>query len=548
LNFYNRTEDDKLSCIHRCYFEADHGNIYDALERIKDLQQEFPNDPKINFAEAQLKEDFLGQGVKSRELYKNAYDLDNNHFLAIFHLMDLSPDEDEFRKWANILFKTPNGGDMADNMIKMVKVTLKDFDSGLKYFNWLIGNSQLKYKEQSYGSSASGIEIALINYENYEDIDEVDLRRNRAESWRLIDKEADAKIHNYGLSNPNKRLSLMEAYKELENVIEIDEYDAELWNLKSAWAYLLDKSEDSIKYAEKAIKLRPHNYPKPYHNKALAYSKLKMYDNALKCAKKARLEAKNGNFPSDVKMADSFMKDLSYQKKPFEMKHVETIANTVLIYTHKFSDKYIKLYNLSLNDISKFILKGINKSSTSQEYINLMAELLSTFPSETVFRANLNLFDRGKFEINEKCLIAALYLATHSEGMARRDAGKFILISILANFKVDKIREIYRRLILAPSEAASNELSQLNNIMIQEINLFGSVGPEYLYESIVKQNPITPEEMELAQKEILKRFIYLNEPPEDLYLLFGGPDNSPSPKGLKLGSFINRFRGNRKRL
>jgi hypothetical protein len=63
LNFYNRTEEDKLSCINRCYFEADHGNIYDALERIKDLQQEFPDDPKVIFTEAQLREDFLGQGV-----------------------------------------------------------------------------------------------------------------------------------------------------------------------------------------------------------------------------------------------------------------------------------------------------------------------------------------------------------------------------------------------------------------------------------------------------------------------------------------------------
>ena len=431
----------------------------------------------------------------------------------------------------------------ANNMKKMVQNTLKDFDSGLNYLNWLIENSQLKYKEQSYGACASGIEIALIKYENSYGIDEIDLRRNRAESLRLIDKEADAKIHDYGLNNPNDCLSLFEAYKELEDAIEIDEYDAELWNLKSAWAFLLGKSEDSIKYAEKSIELRPHNYPKPYQNEALAYSKLKNYDAALECAKKALSEAKAGNLQADVKMAESFMKELPYQRRPFELKKIETIANLILDYVHKYSDKNIKQYKLSIDDISNFILNKINKNSSSQDYINLMAELLSTFPSETVFRANLNLFDKRKYDINEKCLIASLYLLVHSDGISRRDVGKFILISILASFKVDRMRDLYRRLILAPSEGASNELSQLNKIMDEEINHFGIFGPEYLHDSIVIQNPINPAEIEIAKEEILNRFVYLNEPPENIRLLFGGPGNSPSPKEFM--GFIKRFVGYR---
>jgi hypothetical protein len=81
-----------------------------------------------------------------------------------------------------------------------------------------------------------------------------------------------------------------------------------------------------------------------------------------------------------------------------------------------------------------------------------MAEVLSAFPPEIVFRVNLKIFDNKNVEIHEKCLISSLFIATYSTGIQRTDTTKFILMSILAAKNLNIIKSIYRELILAPQQ------------------------------------------------------------------------------------------------
>jgi tetratricopeptide (TPR) repeat protein len=547
LRFYDRTQDDKDSCINRCYFEADHGNIYDTLRRIDDLDKEFQDDPKVYYAKGRLIEDFLGKGKKARELFKRSYELENTNSLALLNIMGLSRNENEFRKWANIVLNLSNDEIITEKVKKDVKYTLDEYINE-NYFEWLISKATLEYKNKDYGLCASTLEIALDNFDYSSDLDLVELRRQRAWCLREIDKSSDAKRAQYLLNIPPKeRLSLHEALKELDNAIALDEFYPELWNFKSAWLILLRKYEEAIICAKKAIELRPKNYPRPYTNIAVAYSGLKMFSEAREYAEKSELEAKSSKSSEDFLIVKNFLKKLEKLEKGSQIDDLEVISNLIIAYVHKFGEKNIKQYNLSFNKLATFIQRKINKNSSSQDYINIMAEMLSTFPPETIFLATLKLFDKGKIEIHEKCLIATLYLVVNSEGIARRDAVKFIIISILANFKVDRIRVLYRRLILAPSEAADDKLSNLNDIINQEMKDMGDAGNEYLYPFIVKQAPSSPLEIDNAKKEILYRFDNLEEPPQYFNMLFSGSGFKPGPISSKVWSVLNRLH-NRKRL
>ncbi|OPX57341.1 MAG: Tetratricopeptide repeat protein [Methanobacterium sp. PtaB.Bin024] len=537
MRFYSKTQEEKIDCINRCFFETDHGYLFEAMERIKDLGQEF-HDSKVYYAEGVLRRDFLGQGNRARELFEKAYNLDNNHVFALHNILALSVNEDNFRKWAQKILNSSDNEDITREDIKKAKYWLNKLDSGLDYKEYLMERSIFDINHGNHGSGAATLEIVLTNYEQSLGTELPMMRRTRAESLRTLDKELEGR-RNISVQRipPNERLVLQEAFYELEKAIQSDEYDPELWNLKSAWAILLGKPENAIDYAEKSIELGIQNYPKPYYNLALAYSKLKKFDESYKFAAKSVSEAKAADSGLDIKMAESFIKDLPRIETGFQTYNFELYTNLYMEDVRNFSEKFLTQWNLKEKKISAFILNKLDKKSSTSDYINVMAEVLSAFPPEIVFRVNLKIFDNKNVEIHEKCLISSLFIATYSTGIQRTDTTKFILMSILAAKNLNIIKSIYRELILAPSAASEGDFSKLNTIISSEINRLGQVG---LNELITNQNPITSQEIVQAEK-MLKRFELMEEPSDYINLL---SRNNCNPSSRLLRRVINRISNN----
>ena len=67
MNLYKLDKEDKINYINRSFFDAEHGWITLALNRLESLLNEFPNDPQVLYAEGLIRKDFLGQGIKAEE-------------------------------------------------------------------------------------------------------------------------------------------------------------------------------------------------------------------------------------------------------------------------------------------------------------------------------------------------------------------------------------------------------------------------------------------------------------------------------------------------
>src|SRR4051812_34321450 len=107
MRFYKRTRDDKLNAGRRSLEEAERGQVHLALERLRDLSAEFPNDPEVLYVEGLLRQDHLGQGIMARELFERVYNLippsdprlaETRAFAACNAAM-LSRDEAELQRW-----------------------------------------------------------------------------------------------------------------------------------------------------------------------------------------------------------------------------------------------------------------------------------------------------------------------------------------------------------------------------------------------------------------------------------------------------------------
>ena len=73
MKFYQPVSENIAFLIQRCYFEADQTRVALALERLGALQERFPNDARISYAEGLVRRDYLGQGLRARDLFEKAY-------------------------------------------------------------------------------------------------------------------------------------------------------------------------------------------------------------------------------------------------------------------------------------------------------------------------------------------------------------------------------------------------------------------------------------------------------------------------------------------
>ncbi|MCK4824526.1 hypothetical protein KA005_52730, partial [bacterium] len=476
-----------------------------ALVRLEDLQNEFPNDAQIIYAEGLIRKDYLGQGIKAGDLFRTAYEIDNSHPFAACNATLFAGNEQDFLKWAE-LSKEIAPDDKS--LIQLIAGTKKNLEGGVKYGVLLVDAAQQHFKAKNFGFSAAFAEIALQTEQIPPD-SVANLRRGRAQSLRSLDQEA----HHYRetiMENfpPEERLALHEALEELDRAISIDEFNAELWNLKSAWNNLMGENEVSVRYADKAINLRPFHYPKPYHNKAAALWKLNRREEALDCARESLKYAESDKLLADIKISNNMIKDFSTKRKIPSLSDLEPMIKHILNAAYISSDQEIGQMSKELGfsnrkAFMKLVNGVVNRGKSTdvnwnQGYIQIITDLLTGFIPETVFKIVLHVSDRSK-KVHSNLLHAALYVACHSMGSIQRDTSRFLVLTIFGAIKGPAIQKAYQEAILIPSATANDEFSHLDSIMREELNSINPILPKL----IAEQETTNQEEQNRAEHTTL---------------------------------------------
>jgi len=507
-NIYKQT--DKINTINRCFFDAEHGWLTRALKRLGDALKEFPNDPQIEYAEALIRKDFLGQGLKAQELFLEA----NTHAT------------DRRKSNENYLFSTFNATKYARNekeFMERVEIarSLAPDDSDLRFFNQILaslrdGNSYgallghavgVHQSESQHGECASFAELALQSEEHSLD-DELGLRKARMASLRELDKAAEAsrntRVEGFP---PEERLTLQEAMVEMEIALTLDPEDHMLWNFKSGWLCLLDRHEEAIVAADRSLTLCPEGYVKPLTNKALALQKQGRKDESKEIAQKALSESEiiGDEGKGDKELAQRILESLAATQIPDEYMlgfMAERIFQSVQLTAQQ------EMAQWKGSKAGDQILKGLKHRVSilgekwSNDYVKIMEEILCDFCPETGYVTIMRLAD-SRQEAYQHCLHAVLYIAAHQNGIMQQDACRFLIFLILGAGKYNLIRKIYREAILGSTAVGPGEFSNLEQNMRQEILNFNPI----ILKLVAEQATLNPNEIVWARNITMARFI-----------------------------------------
>jgi tetratricopeptide (TPR) repeat protein len=516
MNLYQLDKEDKINCINRSFFDAEHGWITLALNRLESLFSEFPNDPQVLYSEGLIRKDFLGQGIKAEEYFlaaqKNASERSKRNEIypfATFNSAKYARNINEYNRQKKIARElAPNDPDLV--FFDEINHALSN---GMNYAE-ILANAVAEYQHHGkHGDCAAFAELALQAGEHSLD-DEMSLRRARMGALRELDKVASNSRNTRGENYPpEERLTLHEAMAEMEQALSLDPEDHTLWNFKSAWLYLLNKPEEAIVAADRALALCPVGYVKPHHNKALIYAQMKKWDEARRNAEKALDEAQKLGEEglADRELAQRFLADMDtpelsdHQKLVFFAKR---IVNAAVLTAKQEMTQWKGPGEGAEPSDGTGILKGLKDRVAivgrrwNPRYISLMAEFLIFFCPETAWMGVLKLSDSHQEEY-QHCINSVLYIAAHEDGVKRRDACRFMIILLLGAKEPDLIRKSYREAVLGPTAVELGGFKNLEHHMREEM---ARLNPA-LIKLVADQPPLTQEEFEWAKRITMSRFL-----------------------------------------
>lgn len=508
-SFYKQDQEDKRNSINRCFFDAEHGWVSLALDRLAQLHEEFPDDPQVHYAEALIRKDFLGQGLSAEQEFLIAQEkatnrsrTNENYLFSTFNAAKYARNITEYRRQAAIARElAPDDADIG--LFNQIDGALHQ---GARYGEILFGAVAEYQRYQKHGDCAALAEIAL-QADKYNVEDELSLRRARMASLRELDKAAEASRQVRGEDfPPEERLTLQDAMKELELALQLDGEDHILWNFKSAWDFTLDRPEDSIAAADKALSVCPAGYFKPMTNKALSLIKLRKIEEARKILNEVLDQTADEEEcgKQDRSLAKNMIKGLELPVA--EDKEMLSALSERYTNAAGLTSKH-ELTQGKRGSDGEELLRGLKRRVTmagsvwSASYVRIIAEMLVFFSAETTWVAVLKLSQQHPKEYDH-CLHAALYLACHSTGVYRRDACRFLICIILGARDPDKIREVYREAIIGVSEEGPGEFKNLDRYMREELHRVNPV----LVKLVAEQSPLSEDERQKAREVTLSRF------------------------------------------
>ena len=456
---------DLMDTITMSNYNADHGRVSLALERLKDLEMELGENPRISYAEGLLWSSSLGQGRKAYECFARAVELDPGYVNAACNACYFAPTEEEYRKYCDLL----------SHLSPMeAQRFIHRLGQGLPYWQILLNERERETPE--FGAK---LELALASGTLPAE-QELDCRRARFTLLRKTDsteeKLREAKGEAYP---PDERLALQEALTELEKAIVLDPYDATFWNFKAAWCRLLGRFDEGLKSADEAIKLRPVGYHRPFHNQAIIYADLGKIPEAIACAKEALAQLEHSTEKADLPIIQKMIDDLATPHSPVELSDLIPIMRQVVSaareemtqLTGRTQDERASLGKMV--EMIEYRIHNLQPSpDNALHYVPSMAQILANLTPETAFLVLQEMKKKNRVDF-ENSLTAALYIAAHGEKIMQRDALRLLILTLFANVadseNEEPIREQYRNLILNVSAAATDEMKDLDQLMRKEL-------------------------------------------------------------------------------
>ncbi|MBK9681527.1 MAG: hypothetical protein IPO69_22175 [Saprospiraceae bacterium] len=326
-----------------------------------------------------------------------------------------------------------------------------------------------------HGKRAALLEIILQNsVVEMTPSEKVNLHRVRAENLRALDRSAENRLAFLGEQFlPEDRLALKEALIELDKaMIEGSPayYDPELWNLRSAWAYLMQQYEQTISFADHAIELRPIAYALPHLNKSFALWELKRKDQAMKCIQDALKQAEESKNESHLSKVKEALKNYTSYRQVTTLEALypnlsSTLRGAGIVAEEEIADDRGNLKNVSKDLLKRVKIVGLN---WSMNYVRILAELISFYSPEA---ASFIVAAAAEQEpsLIDNILNAALYLSAYSEGVMKNDAARFLALEIITPLEARSIRQTYRLGILEVSAAATDEMAQLDTLLRKQL-------------------------------------------------------------------------------
>jgi Flp pilus assembly protein TadD len=511
------TSDSKMTSITRAHFDARHGRVRLALQRLEDLSWIFPEDPDVAQAEAFVRMDHIGQGEHARKLFKKAFRWGQNNPAAAKNVTLLARSAEEFRELAEIALPL-NPKDR--NFQKQVEVINQSLSEGMKFWYTLGLRVASSEQQKDYGPAAGLAELSLSYAKEMGGEIELQSRKTRAKCLRELDKiAANRRQAMLEPVSPEERLALQEAVKELDEILRLDEYDPEMWNFKSAWCSLLHRFDEADACADRAISLRPHGYPKPWTNKGDVRLKQKTYAEALAMARKALEVAQGTNYKSDIALAEGIIKRATHPPQPLTADDLPSYTFVFLSKADTVSDEEIGGYG-PVDKLVNGLLLRLMDLKMPQGARAVIAELTSDFTPETVGRilAGMRSRNHGLFEV---ALIGMLYVIVNAQGAFKRDAVRLLILTMLRSGNKTPIRNWYRRLVLIPSQADPALLS-LAEIVEKELGYINAELPKIIAQ---QPQPSAAEKQQFCNptKKFgdLPEFLYISSPSRFFIKLLG---------------------------
>jgi hypothetical protein len=525
---YQSDHEDKINSINRCFFDAEHGWVQLALDRLADVRREFLEDGQVEYAEALIRKDFLGQGNLAEEFFLKALRADPSHKFAAFNSGKYARSWDEFQRQASVARRTC-AGDPDLRFFWQIEESARD----LEYKDILAQAAQQYHAHGRYGESAAFAELSLAagrhSLEN-----ELALIKGRAMALRQLDKAAAESRETRGEGfPPEERKALKEALAELGKAIELDPEDHMLWNFQSAWMILLGRWDEATAAADKALSLAPEGYIKPLTNKgfALAAKGLKdaargEYQRAFNMATALGAEGRG-----DREISERALEDLA---KPLmtDDEALKAIAERITRGANLIAHQEMAQWQGSQEGTE--VLEGLRKRCTaagsdwSDAYLRIVYEMLIFFCPASAWISILKLSESNSTAY-QHCLYGVIHIAAHERSMVARDACRFLVYLILGALEPARIRHSYREAILAPAAADPRGFGPLAERMRSELT---STFPN-IVRLVADQSPLTTDELEYACRVTLGRFEV------------SGPGSSRSAEKDDRGWFRRWFRKDR---
>ena len=499
MRLYHRTEDDLANGLQRCIAEAGDGRVAVALARIRDLRDEFPRTCHVPHTEGIIRRDYLGQGQRATDCFSQAYELDPSLMLAAFNVAFLAPDPDTFQLWKRRVLKL----DPQEQSVRALDETYEaDAASGAPHWRSLIDRAHLAREAGEQGGAAALMEVALQTAD-LELEDELALRRARAQDLRALD-DAEMRHRNVVLEAfpADERLALQEAMTELDRALELNEDDAELWNLKAAWCLLLSQFAEAEGFAQRAIRLRPQGYPKPWLNQTLALVRQKKRKQAKESAAETLKQATDREeYARDAKEAERLLASLEEQPPEPGLETLGPVFERLIRGATLAAEKETGQRGGAVPDLVRGFMARVHGAGgglSSHACVPLVAELLSDFSPEMVYTVVMTI-SQTSARLYDNCMNAVLFVAAQSEGVRQRDAARVVVLSLLGAPQPAAIPLAYRRAVLEPAAVEGSVLSGLEGPVRDQLERINPLLPELIGD----QDPVDDAGKQRAQRAIL---------------------------------------------